>query len=167
MKNDTGKRNAWIQLDISVWSATEFFEGLSRIYPEVERLAENTDDDADYQKYKELRTFQRALWIALIIAIGRLFDTFERSDKKVISLKRTGFFVENPEIKKRIDVISGDSIISRIIQTRNNYTAHLNQNEGDVISISEVCNSNIGKLLSEVEILVAEFSAYQKNEKAI
>lgn len=165
MKKDIGKRNPVSQLDISSWSASEFFEKLCEIYPKVERLAES-DDDTDCQKYKELRMFQRALWIALIIEIGRLFDTFEKPDKKVISLKQTEFF-RGPVMKKKIDSIFGQAIISRIIHTRKTYTAHISQDKGDVISVPEICDSNLGRLLSEINALVSEFSAHKKNEKTI
>ncbi len=167
MKKDTGKRNPWIQLDISAWSAKEFFEELCHIYLKVEELEEKTRyNDAVDEKFRKSRMFQRALWIALIIEIGRLFDTFEKPDKKVISLKQTEFF-RNPAVKNKVNAIFGHNIISRIIHTRNTYTAHINENKGDVVSVPEICKSNLGELLKNMHILISQFLAYQKNEKAI
>lgn len=87
-------------------------------------------------------------------------------DKKVISLKQTEFFIK-PEIKNQIDVLFGHQIISRIIRTRNTYTAHLGQNKEYVVSVPEICGSNLDELLDKVDILVKQFSAYQRNEKTI
>jgi len=101
-----------------------------------------------------LLIIRRALWIALIIEIGRLFDTYETKNNKVISLKKMDFSKSNnSSVKEIIDNIHAEAIIGKIIKTRKTYTAHLGEEKEKIVSVAEICDSKLGELLSKLDKL--------------
>ena len=148
MKDIDKKRKPIHQLDISLWNAKNFYKKLCSISPRVEELNQSISTVEEEQEIIDLKLTRQALWIALIIEIGRLFDTFEKGRKKVISFKKT---LTAPELIAKINSIHGQSIIGEIIQTRNTYTAHISEDKTEVVSAKEICDSNLEKLLNELD----------------
>ena len=131
MEKISKKRNPNIALQLSLRFLKEYFRKLKQ-------MQESYPSD-EIQESKEL-VIQRALWIALIIEVGKLFDDFNSRHKKVISLKQVSFF-QNEPWKNKIDSIYGEVIISKIIQTRKTFTAHWSEDNIKPVSIKEICDS--------------------------
>jgi len=139
MEKIIGERNRIIALNLSLRFAKEYFEMLYKM-----RKNYTTDE---IQESIKLTIIQRALWTSLIIEIGRLFDTYETKNKKVISFKKI------KSLEKDINNIHSEAIIGKIINTRKTFTAHWGKKKDKVVSVDEVCNSNLGTLLEKIEKL--------------
>src|SRR3989344_2035722 len=98
------KRNPQTLLPLSLRFAKEYFNSLCKMQKDIDPVQES----------KELTIIHRALWTALIIEVGRLFDTFDQKD--TISFKKL------PHLKEKIDKYHGEAIIGKIIETRNTFT---------------------------------------------
>lgn len=131
MKNLT-KRDPETLLPLSLRFAKEYFEALCKMQRSIEAVQES----------KELTTKYRALWTALIIEVGRLFDTY--TSKDVISFKKL------PHLKELIDKYHGEAVIGKIIETRNTFTGHFAKEARVVISGPEICDSNLGEILNDM-----------------
>lgn len=94
------------------------------------------------QESKEHTTKYRALWTALIIEVGRLFDTYKSKD--VVSFKKL------PNLNELIDRYRGEAVIGKIIETRNTFTGHFAKEARVVISGTEICDSNLGEILNDM-----------------
>jgi type II secretory pathway component GspD/PulD (secretin) len=141
------ERNPIVTLSISLRHAKEYLEMLCEL-----RKAHSIEE---IQESNNLLIKQRALWIALIIEIGRLFDTYEAKNKEVISLKK----IDLPEVKQKIDEIHGNVIIGKIIETRKTFTAHWSKEKNDPISIIELCNSNLKSLLGQLDKPLSDYES--------
>lgn len=150
MKEAKKKRNPAIALQLSLRFAKEYFKTLCEI--------KKTRTDIEIQESNELLIIRRALWVSLIIEIGRLFDTFD-GYKEVISLKKTPFF-KNAPWKDKIDSMHGDATVSKMIKTRKTFTAHLGEDDEGVISVTEICGSKLGNLLDDLDQPLAEFGLW-------
>lgn len=142
------KRDPVITLSISLKCAKEYFEMLCKI------REDHTKEEI--QESKKLTITQRALWTALIIEIGRLFDEYK--SKKVISFKNIDI------IKKDIDTIHGQAIIKKIINTRNTFTAHWGEEKKEIVSVTDLCNSNLGILLEKLDQSLVKFEEWFNNK---
>jgi len=129
------KRTPEIILPLSLRFAKEYLSALCKMQSDVDAV----------QQSKDLTTTYRALWTALIIEVGRLFDTYNMKD--TISFKKL------PHLKKHIDKYHGEAVIGKIIQTRNTFTGHFALDAKIVISAQEICNSNLGEILEEMSKL--------------
>lgn len=145
------KRNPIITLSISLRFAKEYFAMLCKMQEDYTK--------EEIQESKELSISQRALWTALIIEIGRLFDKYE--SKKVISFKNIDI------IKKDIDAIHGQAIIGKIINTRNTFTAHWGEEKKEIVLVAELCNSNLGILLKKLDQPLVKFEKWLNNNSEI
>ena len=145
------ERNPIITLSISLRHAKEYLGMLCNL-----REAHTIEE---IQESNDLLIKQRALWIALIIEIGRLFDTYEAKNKEVISLKK----INLPEAKTEIDMIHGNVIIGKIIETRKTFTAHWGKEKNDPISITELCSSNLKSLLDQLDQPLLDYENSLKN----
>lgn len=126
------KRDPETLLPLSLRFAKEYFEALCKMQQSIEAVQES----------KELTTKYRALWTALIIEVGRLFDTHKSKD--VVSFKKL------PHLKELIDKYHGEAVIGKIIETRNTFTGHFAKEARVVISGSEICDSNLGEILNDM-----------------
>ena len=88
-----------------------------------------------------------------------MFDTYEAKNKEVISLKK----INLPEAKTEIDMIHGNVIIGKIIETRNTFTAHWGKEKNDPISITELCSSNLKSLLDQLDQPLLDYENSLKN----
>jgi len=150
------KRNPVFALQLSLMNAKEFCEKLCEIHLKIEQTSNHFEIERN--EWRDSRIFQKALWVALIIEIGRLFDNFrETENKKVISFKKV--FKDSP-LKSKIDNIHGSAVISKMIRTRDTFMAHISEEQEDIISVAEICNSNLGKLLDELDAPLSAFVAY-------
>ena len=140
------KRNPVIVLQLSLRFAKEYFKMLCEM-----QKAYTTDA---IQESKKLTIIQRALWTSLIIEIARLFDTYEGKNKKVISFKKIGL------LKEDIDNIHGEAIIGEIINTRKTFTAHWGEEKNKVVTVAEICNSKLEKILNNLDNLLKEHQNY-------
>ena len=104
-----------------------------------------TDDQI--QDSNELVVRHRALWTALIIEVGRLFDTYNVGGKDIISYKKL------KHLKEQVDKLHGEAIIGKIIKTRKTFTGHWSKKKEKVISAPEICDSNLGELLERLNKL--------------
>jgi hypothetical protein len=151
------KRNPVYALQLSLGNAKDFFEKLQGLTDEIgameKDLKSTLKDGRDV--WKETVLLRKAVWIALIIEIGRLFDTYDRVTQKVISFKKT---IKNPSLKKIVDQIHGESIIRKIIKSRNTFTAHIAEGQEDFISAPEICESNLGELLNRLDVPLSMFT---------
>ncbi|OGG86988.1 hypothetical protein A3B87_03365 [Candidatus Kuenenbacteria bacterium RIFCSPHIGHO2_02_FULL_39_13] len=154
MKKENKVRNPAIILSLSSRFAKEYHKYLC----EFQKI--HTIDEI--QESKELTVIQRAFWTALIIEIGKLFDTYD-GNKEVISLKKMPSF-ENCTWKKKIDSIHGEAVICKIISTRKTFTAHFSEEDEGVISVTEICDSKLGKLLKDLDQPLAEFNYWLRNQ---
>ena len=152
MEKVVKKRNPRNELQISLWRAKEFYKKLCEISPRVEELNQHMVTEADELEFMELKLIRIAFWVALIIEIGRLFDTYDKPKKRVISLKN--FFNDSDSIAE-INRIHGQMIISQIIKTRNTYTAHISDDFNIPNSVKSICESNLGTLLNDVDTLLS------------
>lgn len=134
------KRDSTSSLLLSLRFAKEYLDELNRIY--------KTHLIDEIQESREISITQRALWVALIIEIGCLFDTYSSKDKEIISLKKI------VSLKKEIDRIHGEKVIGQIITTRNTFTAHKAVEKTKVISPKEIIDSNLSKLLNELSCVL-------------
>ncbi len=125
-------------LQLSLRFAKEYFEMLCEM--------QKTYTTVKIQESKKLMIIQRALWTSLIIEIGRMFDDYKR--KEVISFKK----IES--LKKDVDNIFSEVIIQKIINTRHTFTAHLGKEKNEVVTVAEICNSKLGKLLDKLDKLL-------------
>jgi hypothetical protein len=155
MKKDNKVRNPMIILPLSVRFAKEYYKYLCEF--------QKTHTINEIQESKELIIIQRAFWTALIIEIGKLFDTYS-GNKEVISVKKIPSF-ENCTWKKKIDLIHCEAVIGKIIRTRNTFTAHFSKNDEGIISFVEICNSNLGKLLEDLDQQLNEFDSWLSNQE--
>lgn len=145
------KRNSKIELQVSLVLAKRFYNKLCEISPRVEELNQSALTEEEDLELEKLMLIRTAFWIALIIEIGRLFDTYDNPGKKVISLKN---FFSDPNSNAEIDRIHGQAIIGQIIKTRNTYTAHLSEDSNIQNSVKSICESNLGALLDKVDALL-------------
>ncbi len=134
------KRDPIVIIKLSLKCALEYLQKLNEIR---KKYTEEKIQESD-----NLTIIHRALWTALIIEIGCLFDTYDSKEKKVISLKKLNSH------KKRIDEIHGEQIICRIINTRKSFTAHKGILKNKIITADEICNSKLKNLLEELEGLI-------------
>jgi hypothetical protein len=98
-----------------------------------------------YKIQKSLQLDIGALWTAFIIEVARLFDTHNN----VISFKKVD------AIKTEVDKYHSECIVGKIIATRNTFTAHFADNAKEIVSASEICESNIGKILDNLSKLAS------------
>lgn len=147
------KRSPIITLSLSLRFAKEYLKMLCEM--------RETYTLKEIQESKRLTITQRALWTSLIIETGRLFDTYESKNKKVISLKKIDV------IKKEIDSIHAEAIIGRIINTRKTFTAHWGVEKKEVVSVTEVCNSNLGILLEKLDKPLIKFEKWFNNNSEL
>jgi hypothetical protein len=153
MEKKSKKRNPVYALQLSLMNAKEFYEKLCEVHLKIEETSKRFD--INREEWRDPRILQKALWIALIIEIGRLFDDFrETESKKVISFKK--IFKDSPW-KGKIDTVYGSAVISKIIETRNTFMAHISEEQKEIISVSEICNSNLNKLLNELDAPLSAF----------
>lgn len=153
------KRNPAVELEISLHIAKDTFKKLCEISKKVELINKDPRsciDETSYEEFKNLKTIRRALWTSLIIEIGRLFDNDSKNSKKVISFRAIDFFKEQP-FKKTIDSIYGNTIISKIRDTRHTYIAHRGVEKTDVLSADEICRSCLGDLLNKLDEPLKQF----------
>ncbi|HNW09021.1 MAG TPA: hypothetical protein PK619_00345 [bacterium] len=146
------ERNSIITLSISLRHAKEYLETLCNL--------QKAHTVEEIQDSNELLINQRALWIAFIIEMGRLFDTYNAKNKEVISLKK----IDLSEVKKNIDEIHGNIIIGKILETRKTFTAHWGKEKNNPISIAEICNSNLKDLLDKLEQPLLDYENYLKRK---
>ena len=139
------ERNPIIILEVSLRHAKEYLNMLCDL-----RKAYTMEE---VQESNDLLVKQRALWISLIIEIGRLFDIYEVKNREVISLKK----IIVPKFKKEIDIIHGNIIIKKIIETRKTFTAHWGKEKNNPISIAEICNSNLKSLLDQLDQILLDY----------
>ncbi len=126
------KRDPETLLPLSLRFAKEYFDALCKMQRNIEAVQES----------KELTINYRALWTALIIEVGRLFDTYKTKD--VISFKKL------PHLRESIDKYHGETVIGKIIETRNTFTGHFAKEAKVVITGPEICDSNLGEILKEM-----------------
>ena len=129
------KRDPESLLSLSLRFAKEYFDTLCKMQMNLDEVQES----------KELTMIHRALWTALIIEVGRLFDTY--TNKDVISFKKL------PHLKEKIDKFHGEAIIEKILDTRNTFTGHFARKENKISLAPEICNSNLGTILNEMSNL--------------
>lgn len=129
------KRDSETVLPLSLRFAKEYLSALSEMQSKIGKVQES----------KELTTIHRALWTALIIEVGRLFDFYDK--KNTISFKKLD------HLKKEINKCHGEAVIEKIIKTRNTFTAHFSKNAEIVISAKEICDSNLRKILDKMDKL--------------
>lgn len=129
------KRNPQTLLPLSLRFAKEYFEALCKMQENIGAVQES----------KELTTTYRALWTALIIEVGRLFDTHKTKD--VISFKKV------THLQELVNKYHGEAVIGKIIETRNTFTGHFAKEAKVVITGSEICGSNLGQILEEMSKL--------------
>ena len=156
MNKTNKKRNPAIALQLSLKFAKEYFKKLCEI--------KKTHTQDEIQESRELLIIWRSLWIALIVEIGRLFDTFDDGYKKVISFKKTSFF-KNVEWKDKINSIHGEAIISKIIKNRKTFTAHWSEYDKGIVSVKEICDSNLGELLDKLDEPLNAFGIWFNNNR--
>lgn len=152
MEKIAKKRDQKNELQIALHLAKKFYNKLCEISPRVEELNQSAvteEEDLELERSMLIRT---AFWIALIIEIGRLFDTYDKPGKRVISLKN---FFSDPDSIAEIDRIHGQAIIGQIIVTRNTYTAHLSEDLNIPNSVKSICESNLGTLLDNADALLS------------
>jgi hypothetical protein len=159
MINKKKKRNPVLALQLSLNSAKDYYTRLCEIRLKVESIGGNNsiNHSLDPEEWQRSVIYQRALWVALIIEVGRLFDTFETEDKKVISFKSV---FNGSSLKDLVDSIHGEAIISKIIKTRNTFTAHIGQKQDEIISAAEICDSKLERLLDELDEPLVLFAAW-------
>lgn len=154
MENKNKLRNPVVILLLSLRFAREYYDYLCKF-----RKIHTIDE---IQKSKELTIIQRAFWTALIIEIGKLFDTYN-GNKKIISLKKLPSFKDCPW-KQKIDLAHGGAIIQKIIKTRKTFTAHFGKTDEGVFGVTEICNSKLDKLLDDLGQALAEFNSWLKKQ---
>ncbi|MBU4375323.1 hypothetical protein KKH38_02375 [Patescibacteria group bacterium] len=155
LNNNTNysKRNPIIALSLSLRFAKEYLE-------ELKQMQKNYTID-EIQESKKLTIIQRALWTSLIIEIGRIFDTYQNKD--IISFKK----INLPEEKNIINNIHGEAIIGKIINTRKTFTAHWGTEKNNVVSVAELCKSNLDILLNKLYKPLATFEKWFNNNSEI
>lgn len=110
--------------------------------------------DDQIQSSKELNTIHRAVWTSLIAEIRKLFDDSRYPNH---SLRNSEFFKEELN-KSLINTIYGNKILQKIITTANTFTLHLAEEKTKILSVSEICDSNLGDLLKKLEDPIRKFS---------
>ena len=152
------KRNPVYALQLSLEGAKQYLEKLCEISKEIKVKQKDTKFIVENpDKWKEMVLFHRALWIALIIEIGRIFDTYEKGAKKVISFKKV---FKDTNYQKIIDSIHSEAIIAKIITTRNTFTAHIAEKDQNIASVDEICKSNLGELLERLDEPLSGFTQW-------
>jgi|SRR3989338_120100 len=159
------KRNPVYALQLSLQNAKEFLEKLCEFTDKLQEL--ESDPNKLLQKnpdiWRETRILRKALWIALIIEIGRLFDTYENETKKVISFKK---IFKDSSLENAVNSIHGEAIIAKILATRHTFTAHISENQGSILSAPEICNSNLRTLLDKLEPPLTSYTLwFMQNNK--
>ena len=152
------KKRNWVEMmELSLGDAKKFLKGLCDIDSKLSLIDNNLELDSkiNNEEYNHLTLLRRAFRISLIIEIGRLFDTYDK--KPTISFGQIKYFKQNRIFKKEIDSIRGEVIISKIIETRNNYIAHISEIYSDVVSNSNICNSKLEGLLDRLDKILKEF----------
>ncbi|MEA3464045.1 MAG: hypothetical protein U9R14_03150 [Patescibacteria group bacterium] len=115
----------------------------------VEGMKPNSDADVNH-----LGAMNRMIQDYLIIRVGGLFDKTEHRTNgghdEVISFEK--LFVNNQEYEK----IKNEEVIQYIIKQRHNFVAHTNKNyiEDNFPITDEICNSNLKKLLKNLQKLL-------------
>ena len=129
------KRDPETLLPSSLRYAKEYLSALCRMQNEIDAVQES----------KELTIIHRALWKALIVEVGCLFDTY--STKDTISFKKL------PHLKNQIDKYHGEAVVRKIIETRNTFSAHFARDAKIIILAPEICDSNLAEILDEMSHL--------------
>lgn len=132
------KRDPKTVLPLSLRFAKEYLSKLSEMQKKINFIQES----------EELTIIHRALWTALIIEVGRLFDSYDKKD--TISFRKL------PHLKNKIDKYYGEVIVGKIIETRNTFTGHFSKNAKEVILAKEICDSKLSKILDEMSELELE-----------
>ncbi len=140
-------------LDMSLRFASEYFEELCAM--------RNKYTKAEIQQSKKLTIMHRSLWTSLIAEIRKLFDNSR--DYPNYSLRKIDFFKQN-QYKSIVDTVYGEKIISRIIKTGNTFTLHLSKNKRDILSVSEICDSNLGELLNKLKKPIQDFTEFERKQ---
>lgn len=137
------KRNPIDSLQLSIRFSKEYLEKLDDLY--------KSHSLEEIEESKDLTITQRAFWVALIIEIGCLFDKYSSKDKdkEVISLLKID------SLKKDANRVFGARITQKIIDTRNTFTAHKGVKKSRPISVDEIRNSKLKKLLNELELALS------------
>ena len=153
------KRNPVFALQLSLQNANEFLEKLCQLTEKLQEIENNPKRllQKNPDEWRETRILRKALWIALIIEIGRLFDTYENDTKKVISFKKVS---KDSSLEDAINAIHGEAIIAKILDTRNTFTAHISDKVNNILSAPEICNSNLGKLLDKLEAPLTSYTLW-------
>lgn len=149
----TKERKPAIYLSLSLRFAKEYFGQLCNIRKKY--------GEDGIQESKELTIYHRALWSALIVEIRKLFGASFKEYKNC-SLLEINFFKEEP-YKKVIDSVYGNRIIQKILKTSNTFTVHLGENKEEILPVNEICNSDLKKLLEQLQNSV---SAFEKSIKS-
>ncbi len=153
------KRNPVSALQLSLDNAKNFYRKLCEFTEKIDAIEKDPRRllKKDPDEWKETVLLRKALWIALIIEVGRLFDTFEDESKKVISFKKV---FKGSSLQTEIDAIHGEVIISKILRTRNTFTAHIGEEQNDVLLAPEICKSNLGELLDRLDAPLEMFTLW-------
>lgn len=162
MEKTNKRRNPVFALQHSLENAQDFYEKLCELTETVNTIQ---DDDERLLKqnpdeWKETVLLRKAVWIALIIEVGRIFDTYET--KGVISFKKV---FRDSSLENAINSIHGEAIIGRILDTRNTFTAHIAEKHNNILSADEICNSNLGELLERLESPLTAFALWFTQNK--
>lgn len=157
------KRNPAIALQFVLSNAIEYLNKLNELHGRENRLRIKIESRISFtkeenEKWQDIGLYQRAFRTALILDVGRMFDTY-RGVNKVISFK-TGEFFKIPVIKKEIDQIHGESIISEILKTRDTWSAHIGDNINDIISTEKICQSNLVQLFKRLKSINTEYTLW-------
>ncbi|MDD5589996.1 MAG: hypothetical protein PHQ47_02380 [Candidatus Portnoybacteria bacterium] len=148
----TKERNASIFLSLSLRFSMEYLEKLCNLKKE--------HGDDKIQESKELTIFHRVLWTALIVEVRKLFGaSFKRY--RNYSLREIEYFKSEP-YKSVINTVYGNQIIQRILTTSNTFTIHLGETKDNVLSVSEICNSNLRDLLEQLRLPIDAFREYSR-----
>lgn len=153
------RRDPVSALQLSLQNAKEFLKKLREFTERVDAIQANPKRliNKNPDEWEEVRIIRKALWIALIIEVGRLFDTYEKETKKVISFKSV---FKNTNLEKTINKIHETAIVGKIINTRRTFTAHIAEQKNDIISAPEICNSNLGALLDKLDAPLSDFGPW-------
>lgn len=106
---------------------------------------------------------RNALKCSLVNLVAEMFDSH---NKGVISFKTVKWFTENPEAKKELDLIHGEKIIGKMIDSRHTFFSHMGDETNKIISGQEICESNLPSLLERLENLYLNYST-EKTKKFV
>lgn len=165
------KRNSAIVFQVTTSNAIEFFDKLCELHERQKVLlgkinSRRTLSEEEKTEHQNIGLYQKALRVALVMEIRRMFDTYEKVAKKVISFEKVEFFSKYEEIKNEIDSIRGEAIIAEVISSSNTYFVHINEKIGDIISVERICSSSLKDLLHRLKKLSTTYTLwFTQNQK--